>query len=53
MGVAEEWIYDQMDVSTAFLYANLEEEAYVEVPDGISSVEGMVYKFLKCLYGLK
>ena len=53
MGVAEGWNFDQMDVSTAFLYAELEEETYVEVPEGISGVEGMVWKLLKCLYGLK
>ena len=40
MGVAEGWNFDQMDVSTAFLYADLEEETYVEVPYGISRLEG-------------
>ena len=53
MGVAEGWNFDQMDMLTAFLYADLEEETYVEVPDGISGVEGMVWRLLKCLYGLK
>lgn len=42
MGVAENWNFNQMYVSTAFLYADLGEETYVEVPDGISGVEGMV-----------
>ena len=53
MGVAEGWKFDQMDVSTAFLYAELEEETYVEIPEGISGVAGKVWKLLKCLYGLK
>ena len=35
MGVGEGWNFYQMDVSIAFLYADLEEETYVEVPDGI------------------
>ena len=52
-GVAEGWNFDQMDVSTAFLYADLEEETFVEVPEGVSGVEGMVWRLLKCLYGLK
>ena len=38
MGVAEDWNFDHMDVSANFLYADLEEETYVEVPDGISRV---------------
>ena len=53
MGVVEDWNFDQMDVSTAFLYADLEEVTYVEVPDGISGVEGMVWRLLKYMYGLK
>ena len=52
-GVAEGWNFDQMDVSTTFLYADLEEETFVEVPEGVSGVEGMVWRLLKCLYGLK
>ena len=53
MGVAEGWNFDQMDVSTAFLYAELEEETFVEIPEGVSGVEGMVWRLLKFLYGLK
>ena len=53
MGVAGGWNFDQMDVSTTFLYADLEEETHVEVLDGISRVEGMVWRLVKCLYGLK
>ena len=52
-GVAEGWNFDQMDVSTAFLYADLEEETFVEVPEGVSGVEGIVWRLLKFLYGLK
>ena len=42
MGVAEGWHFDQLDVSTTLLYAELMEETYVEVPDGISGEEGMI-----------
>ena len=52
-GVAEGWNFDQMDLSTTFLYADLEEEKFVEVPDGVSGVEGIVWRHLKCLYGVK
>ena len=44
-----------MDVTTAFLYAELEEETYVEIPEGVDQVgEGdRVWRLWKCLYGLK
>ena len=42
-----------MDVSTTFLYADIEEEKIVEVPQGVLGVEGVVWRLLKCLYGLK
>ena len=49
------WELDQMDVATAFLYAKLEEETFVDIPEGAVPVgEGnRVWKFRKCMYGLK
>ena len=40
---------------TAFLYAPLEEEVYMEQPEGTveEGDEGKVMRLLKCLYGLK
>ena len=45
----------QMDVTTSFLYALLEEEVYMEQPEGtvLEGNEGKVMRLLKCLYGLK
>ena len=44
----------QMDVTTAFLYAPLEEEVYMERPEGtVEEGDGRVMRLLKCLYGLK
>jgi hypothetical protein len=45
----------QMDVKTAFLNEELEEEIYMDQPDGFiaNGQEGKVCKLLKLLYGLK
>nr|AAV44166.1 putative polyprotein [Oryza sativa Japonica Group] len=45
----------QMDVKTAFLNGELEEEIYMDQPDGyvLEGQEGMMCKLLKSLYGLK
>jgi hypothetical protein len=45
----------QMDVKTAFLKRELEEEIYIEQPDGfvVKGQESKVCRLLKSLYGLK
>ena len=44
-----------MDVKTSFLNGELDEEIYMDHPDGfvIKGEEQKVSKLLKCLYGLK
>lgn len=42
-----------MDVKTAFLNGELEEEIYMRVPEGIRSKENEICKLNKALYGLK
>ncbi|KAH9654969.1 hypothetical protein KPL70_022170 [Citrus sinensis] len=46
---------DQMDIKTAFLHGNLEEEIYMEQPEGFiqRESEDMVCLLKKSLYGLK
>ncbi|KAJ3531725.1 hypothetical protein NM688_g7534 [Phlebia brevispora] len=43
----------QMDVKSAFLNADLEEEIYMECPEGFNSDIETVWRLFKSLYGLK
>jgi len=48
------WFIFQLDVKSAFLHGNLEEEVYVEQPPDYIKIdnEHKVYKLKKALYGL-
>jgi hypothetical protein len=50
----EEWEVHHMDVKSAFLNGDLEEEVYVEQPAGfvVTGKEHKVFKLRKALYGL-
>ena len=52
LAAAMDWDVEQMDVKTAFLYGNVQEEIYVQQPDGFSK-DNRVCKLNKALYGLK
>ena len=41
-----------MDVETAFLEGELEEEIYMECPAGMDSTENEVLILNRCIYGL-
>lgn len=43
----------QMDVTTAFLQGDLEEEIYMEQPEGFNDGSRLVCRLNKALYGLK
>lgn len=49
------WKVHQMDVKTAFLNGKIEEEVYIEQPEGFIThdKDRYVYKLKKALYGLK
>ena len=49
------WIVHQMDVTTAFLYGEIDREIYMVPPEGAVSAgeEGLVWRLDRSLYGLK
>ena len=54
MAVQKNWEFRHLDVKTAYLHGDLEEEVYMAVPQGLEDVpEGYVLKLKKALYGLK
>ncbi|GKU15871.1 unnamed protein product [Fusarium langsethiae] len=44
---------EQMDVKTSFLYGKIDEDIWVQQPEGFNDDSGRVYKLNKALYGLK
>lgn len=53
LSVIFSWTRVQVDVKTAFLNGELEEEIYVRSPRGIPGKPSLLYRLLKALYGLK
>lgn len=57
IAVQNDLIVHQMDVKTAYLHAPIDEDIYLEQPEGFESTsvtgEKLVYKLKKSLYGLK
>ena len=47
------WSWKQMDVDTAFLNSKLEEEIYMQQPEGYDDGTSRVCQLLKSIYGLK
>lgn len=47
------WKIRQLDVKTAFLYGDLDEDIFMEIPDGVEAPANKICKLNKSLYGLK
>ena len=54
-GAADDLHTHQMDVTTAFLYASLDEDVYMELMEGMDGygTPGKVARLWKAIYGLK
>ena len=54
-----DWEVEQMDVKTAFLYPEIEDEVYISKPEGYNAFHpdemdtGEVFRLVKTLYGLR
>lgn len=46
-------VYKQFDIKTAFLYGNLDEEVYMQQPEGFDDSSPKVWRLKRSLYGLK
>ena len=55
LAAQQQWQIYQLDVKTAFLNGELQEDVFVDQPEGfvIAGNEDKVYKLRKALYGLK
>jgi len=53
LAVEKDWEIRQIDVTTAYLNGDLDEEIYMEPPEGYDIPEGHVLLLKKALYGLK
>ena len=53
LAASNDWDIHQLDVETAFLYGELEEDLYLEAPEGSAYPKGTILKLRKSLYGLK
>jgi hypothetical protein len=53
LAAERQWNINQMDVKTAFLHGDLEEEIYMEPPEGFPNKDNHVCRLQKSLYGLK
>jgi len=47
------WVCKQLDIKAAYLYARLDEEIYVTIPQGDRYFERGYWRLNKALYGLK
>jgi hypothetical protein len=53
IAAANNWPIEQMDIVSAYLAGTLDEDIYMEPPDGYGLPDGATVQVIKALYGLK
>ena len=53
IAAANNWPIKQMDIVSAYLAGTLEEEIFMEAPEGLGYPKGTLVQLIKALYGLK
>ena len=53
LAASQHWLAYQMDVKSAFLHGDLQEEIYMEQPPGFVQDSSLVCRLCRSLYGLK
>jgi hypothetical protein len=53
LAVEKDWEIRQIDVKTAYLNGDLDEEIFMEPPEGLNIPDGMVLRLCKAIYGLR
>ena len=52
LAALEDWHLKALNIKSAYLYGNLDEEIYMEQPEGFKMEKGKVWWLHKVLYGL-
>ena len=53
VATANKWYIEQMDVVSAYLAGTLDEEIYMDAPEGLGYQKGTTVRLIKSIYGLK
>ena len=53
LAATHHWSVYQLDMNNAFLYGNLDEEVYMQMPEGIPNPNNLVCLLKKSIYGLR
>lgn len=51
--VSLQWHVHYLDINTALLHGDLDEEIYMKCPPGLTTAKNLVCKLTKSVYGLK